>query len=131
MPLRKRKQETAFAEEPPMSLNAILILGLLTNVIHYDLENHNNKNNISYTEYVSQQIRDYREFFYLIEYYSESLKSPIFASCLKLCRTQATSVKVYLTSILNSSIQLSENDKRNAIGLLNDIKNVLELIKNI
>ena len=115
------------------NINAIVnLLKKITNC--YDFENFKNKKNITATEYINQKIRDYRELFYLAEYYFETLNTPRFIYFWMNCKKKSNYLIVQLNNILNGSnpnVTLTGNDKENAMGLLNDLKNFLRLLEEI
>ena len=85
---------------------------------------------------VIQQIRDYREFYYLIEYYFESIQTPNFSNFIIVCKNKANSLILELNEILNRSgkkkgFRLTGHDKINAIGFLQDLEQFLQLCNNL
>ena len=116
--------------EPEFSPHTVSIINLLKTITDvYDKRNTENKINITENEFINQQIRDYREFFYLVGYYFESLKHPTFNAFWICCKKRATSTILKLTKILNNeppNVILTGNDKANAIGLLKDLDKFLK-----
>jgi len=147
MTLRNGKQYLKYISEdfaaPPtpllnherLSPNINAIVSLLKKITNcYDFENFKNKKNISAKDYINQKIRDYRELFYLAEYYFESLNTPRFIYFWINCKKKSNYLILQLHKILNNSnpnVTLTGNDKQNAIGLLNDLKNLLRLLEDI
>ena len=81
---------------------------------------------------VIQQIRDYREFYYLIEYYFESIQTPNFSNFIIVCKNKANSLILELNEILNRSgkkkgFRLTGHDKMNAKCLLQELERFLHL----
>ena len=81
---------------------------------------------------VIQQIRDYREFYYLIEYYFESIQTPNFSAFIIVCKNKANSLILELNEILNRSgkkkgFRLTGHDKMNAKCLLQELERFLHL----
>ena len=113
------------------------IVNLLQKIIHtYDVENieNKNKNNITTMEFINQQIRDYREFYYLVDYYFESLNIPLFSDFVDVCENKANIIISELNEILNrtkrqNGFKLTGNDKINANGLLYDLDQFLRMVK--
>ena len=95
----------------------------------YDYENIYSINKTTKNK-VIQQIRDYREFYYLIEYYFESIQTPNFSNFIIVCKNKANSLILELNEILNRSgkkkgFRLTGHDKMNAKCLLQDLKRFL------
>lgn len=142
MTLRNGKQylKEPAEESPPSTTNPDLsphvgsIIELLTKITdYYDVQNYENKKNITRKEFINQKIRDYRELFYLTEYYFESLKPPTFIYFWTCLKKTADTLIIQLNAILNNetpNVVLTGNDKTNAIGLLNDLKKVLLMLDN-
>lgn len=110
------------------------IVDLFSKIIYYyDGQNDENKKTITKKEFINQKIRDYRELFYLLEYYCELLKTPTFIYFWTCCRKKASYLILQLNAILNNetpNVILTGNDKINAIGLYNDLKKMLKLISD-
>ena len=121
--------------ETELSPQIVSIVNLLTKITNvYDIKNDENKKKITQTEFINQKIRDYRELFYLTEYYFETLKPPTFIYFWTCCRKKAKTLILQLNSILNNenpNIILTGNDKTNANGLLKDLHKILELIPEL
>ena len=119
--------------KPRLSPHIQAIIALFKKYINvYDVKNNNNKKNITIKEYVNQQIRDYRELFYLIEYYFESITNPTFSNFIITCKNKVNILISQLNEILNRSGKikgfiLTGQDKINAKGLLHDLRRFLQM----
>ena len=106
------------------------IITLFNKYIHtYDYENNHSMNKTT-KNFVIQQIRDYREFYYLVEYYFESIQMPNFSNFIIVCKNHANTLVLKLNEILNRSgkkkgFRLTGHDKMNAKCLLQDLKRFL------
>jgi hypothetical protein len=104
-------------------------------VYTYDYKNGNSINKTT-KNIVIQQIRDFREFYYLVEYYFESIQTPNFSNFIIACKNKANTLVLKLNEILNRSgkkkgFRLTEHDKMNAKGLLQDLERFLQLCNNL
>jgi len=112
------------------------IITLFNKYIHtYDYENIHSMNKTTKNK-VIQQIRDYREFYYLVEYYFESIQTPNFSVFIIACKNKANAIISQLNEILNRSgkkkgFRLSGHDKMNAKGLLQDLEQYLQSCYNL
>lgn len=108
----------------------------------YNVENYTNRNNgtITQKEFVNQQIRDYRELFYLVGYYFDALKNEeSFIRFQVACKNAANLLISQLKPLLITShprydamyndIVLTGYDKRNAEGFMADLERFSEIIK--
>ena len=68
----------------------------------YDYENSYSINKTTKNK-VIQQIRDFREFYYLVEYYFESIQTPNFSNFRIVCKNKANTLVLQLNEILNRS----------------------------
>ena len=115
--------------------HVVSIINLLTKITnYYDIQNCENKKNITEKEFINQKIRDYREFFYLTMYYIVSFKTPTFIYFLDSCKKKASCLILQLKAILNNlipNVVLTDNDKTNAVGLLKDLEKFLQMLKDM
>ena len=101
----------------------------------YDYENSYSINKTTKNK-VIQQIRDYRELYYLVEYYFESIQMPNFSNFIIVCKNKANTLVLQLNEILNRSgkkkgFRLTGHDKMNAKGLLQDLERYLQSCNNL
>ena len=107
------------------------IITLFNKYIHtYDYENNHSMNKTT-KNFVIQQIRDYREFYYLVEYYFESIQMPNFSNFIIVCKNHANTLVLKLNEILNRSgkkkgFRLTGHDKMNAKGFVQDLERFLQ-----
>lgn len=112
------------------------IITLFNKYIHtYDYENNHSMNKTTKNK-VIQQIRDYREFYYLVEYYFESIQTPNFSAFIIACKNKANTIISHLNETLNRSgkkkgFRLTGHDKMNAKGLLQDLEQYLQSCNNL